>query len=977
MYTLQILDGGQTFLHTLGDRAATFGAAPGSSVQLRGERIDAQHVRFEPIEGGVRLTAIGEVLVNGERVRQVVLQLGDRIEVGDAVLVVGRTVARAAQPEDVLQNAVPRAPRRPPSKKRSNLLPLLGAAALAAVIVGFALGGDDRADVRGELAYVETLRASGQLADARQVMDRLEREWRDATDDRLERLAAQRQAVDAVDAASDQLLAQVRDPQGDRGYADWMKELQLLEARGSVEQRVAARKVRSQLKATIQQRDEERRALAAATNADATGESAGSGAQPRVELPGIDTAEIERFLGLGKFAQAFALVQASFEQATDAASVDALRVLEGTVRDAAARALAGVMAEASRREASDGPGAALAVLQAARDQFPSTQAFRSLAEEIDRLQGVSAAKASTAVASSKPVTSETPAQPGADAPAVPPPVSEASRMQTLAALRSRMDAVRAAEERSAFAEAARLLREAGEAVRDRDPEFADRLLGRADEAALLASWHGAVRDFVAAGKKVEVSMANGRSAQLLQGEGDALLARTADGDAALLWHEVAPAGLQVLSRQIGAAGDAALGAAALLYKQGDSAGAEAILARLLAASPAEQSRVDLVVARGRGESASDARYVLHKGKLVAARDLDIADRVKALSPKLSQALRNRDLAARDTFVSGVLAAGGIDVAALGKALWQQLVADRDKLATGSLGKQYDKMLAAREELDAARRHAKELIYDEARYFYPYKPPAVSAEKFAEYNKVQAEVDERVAAVRALWEGNKTKLRVPAELAGQLRDLDWLLQKLVQLDALPHGESFASALASVGWARGLPAGDTVDLQGFCRDRAEAEERQQWRRVEAFNAAIAAELSVAQRELLRHTNEYRAIFGHRPLAGTPSICAAAQGHADEMSKLGYFAHMSPVPEHKTPIDRMRKAGYQYGVSENIALCDGAMAAVGAWRRSSGHHRNMLEARHRELGAGGNGRYWVQNFGTGRDYESHPAWAGTAGK
>ena len=109
MYTLQILDSGQTFLHPIGERAVTFGAAPGAAVQLRGEGVDAQHVRFEPIDDGVRLTALGEVRVNGERVRQVVLQLGDRIELGDAVIVVGRTVVRAAKPEDVLRTPVARA----------------------------------------------------------------------------------------------------------------------------------------------------------------------------------------------------------------------------------------------------------------------------------------------------------------------------------------------------------------------------------------------------------------------------------------------------------------------------------------------------------------------------------------------------------------------------------------------------------------------------------------------------------------------------------------------------------------------------------------------------------------------------------------------------------------------------------------------------------------------------------------------------
>ena len=127
----------------------------------------------------------------------------------------------------------------------------------------------------------------------------------------------------------------------------------------------------------------------------------------------------------------------------------------------------------------------------------------------------------------------------------------------------------------------------------------------------------------------------------------------------------------------------------------------------------------------------------------------------------------------------------------------------------------------------------------------------------------------------------------------------------------------------------------------------------------------------RDQLRITNAYRAMFRHRPLALVPSVALAAQGHADEMSKLGYFSHTSPTPGRRTPVERMRLAGYTFGVTENIALVDGAQGAHDAWCRSSGHHRNLLNARHSELGIGANGRYWVQNFGSGATYTETEMW------
>ena len=107
-------------------------------------------------------------------------------------------------------------------------------------------------------------------------------------------------------------------------------------------------------------------------------------------------------------------------------------------------------------------------------------------------------------------------------------------------------------------------------------------------------------------------------------------------------------------------------------------------------------------------------------------------------------------------------------------------------------------------------------------------------------------------------------------------------------------------------------------------SERAQRVYWRQIREYNEAAKDDWSVAVTTLLRITNDYREMFGHRPLAAVKSACEASQGHADEMSKLGYFAHMSPTPGRKTPTDRMRLAGYTSGVSENIAMTGGALSS-----------------------------------------------------
>ncbi|MGC6487672.1 MAG: FHA domain-containing protein [Planctomycetota bacterium] len=982
MYTLQILDAGQTFLHALDARATTFGSGSDADVRLHEEGVELRHATLEPTGSGVQLEAAHDVVVNGVTTRAATLSLGDRVEIGKAVLVVGKTVARKAEPEDVLTRALPRTHRTPRRSARptASKTPKVVAALVALLVIGGVVAGvalrDGGAEAKGLVAMVDSLRERGKLAEAREESARLRGLWREAGDDRLARLDEADAALDAVDRARAQLRARVLDPAEDQTYAQWSRELRRLEERGRPDQRVAARKVRSRLRQLLTERRERVAAAPpveqAPKDAPAQAPETPEGATPPTSsvtaavasAQRVEQAELDRRCEQGKFAQALALVQAGFETADSAAEVARLRGAQSKVRVRAERAMATLLAEAARAEREGSIEHAVAVLQSARHDFPSEARFAALGNELARLEALELERQSAAagVAAAAPATASG-------------EVDQAARLQTLASLRSHMDKVRDADEAGDYARAAALLRDAAAAVRARDGEFADRLVTRAAESELLAGWNDAVVAAVAAGKELTTVDLAGRELQLLRIEGGRVVARSPDGDAPLDWFEVGADGMQRLATALRAKGRTALGLAALLYKNGEAEAAEAVLADVVREDAKRwRAKVDEVIARGRGEEASSVGYELRKGVFVSLRQVELEGLAKSVRGRLDAALRARDPNAADAFVAATVAEGALQREALGLAVRGAFDKRVEQVQRSALRKQVDKLTLERDALDEARDHAKELIFDSQKYFYPYKPPAVSGEKHAEYNRVQQEVDARVAALRAVWRGSKTKLKVSAKFGDQLARIDWLAEQQARLGALPKGESVATVLHPLAWARALEPGETLTLQTFALTPSERAQFETWRRVRAYNEAAKDEWPVAVTTLLRITNDYRVMFGHRPLAAVASACEGSQGHADEMSRLGYFAHMSPTPGRKTPTDRMRLAGYMFGVSENIAMTGGALSSHVAWCHSSGHHRNLLSPGHREIGIGANGRYWVQNFGSGDVHKSHPLYAAT---
>jgi uncharacterized protein YkwD len=106
-----------------------------------------------------------------------------------------------------------------------------------------------------------------------------------------------------------------------------------------------------------------------------------------------------------------------------------------------------------------------------------------------------------------------------------------------------------------------------------------------------------------------------------------------------------------------------------------------------------------------------------------------------------------------------------------------------------------------------------------------------------------------------------------------------------------------------------------------------------------------------------NRKRAENGESPLAISPKLQQAAEGHCEELIADDYFAHVSPSGE--TPVDRIRDTGYipntsdGYVIGENLAWGTYQLstpdAIVAAWFASPGHLANILETQYTETGVG----------------------------
>jgi len=108
-----------------------------------------------------------------------------------------------------------------------------------------------------------------------------------------------------------------------------------------------------------------------------------------------------------------------------------------------------------------------------------------------------------------------------------------------------------------------------------------------------------------------------------------------------------------------------------------------------------------------------------------------------------------------------------------------------------------------------------------------------------------------------------------------------------------------------------------------------------------------------------NRIRIAMGRPAVALDPKLGDASRTHSEDMRKLGFFSHESPLPGKRTFGERAAAAGTSAS-AENIAWGQSHGAgAIEAWWHSPGHHVNMMGG-HARTGLGRSETHWTQLFG-----------------
>ena len=116
---------------------------------------------------------------------------------------------------------------------------------------------------------------------------------------------------------------------------------------------------------------------------------------------------------------------------------------------------------------------------------------------------------------------------------------------------------------------------------------------------------------------------------------------------------------------------------------------------------------------------------------------------------------------------------------------------------------------------------------------------------------------------------------------------------------------------------------------------------------------AEASAIERRAFEQTNQIRAQHGLPPFEWDADVCRMARSHSENMSRLGFFSHVTP--DGMRMRDRARASGIlAYKVmGENIAYNQGyedpGAFAVERWMASEKHRANILSTEFRAMAIG----------------------------
>ena len=127
----------------------------------------------------------------------------------------------------------------------------------------------------------------------------------------------------------------------------------------------------------------------------------------------------------------------------------------------------------------------------------------------------------------------------------------------------------------------------------------------------------------------------------------------------------------------------------------------------------------------------------------------------------------------------------------------------------------------------------------------------------------------------------------------------------------------------------------------------------------NVPLEAKLDPEEAAGLRELNRILLLLGASPVRIDTALCEAARDHSNDMARLGFFGHDSPVPGKASPWDRAKRAGTSANAENINAGVDTGAGAIASWWHSPGHFKNMLSP-HRRAGLGRHGNLWTLMLG-----------------
>ncbi|MFT5522965.1 MAG: hypothetical protein ACI9G1_000381 [Pirellulaceae bacterium] len=125
---------------------------------------------------------------------------------------------------------------------------------------------------------------------------------------------------------------------------------------------------------------------------------------------------------------------------------------------------------------------------------------------------------------------------------------------------------------------------------------------------------------------------------------------------------------------------------------------------------------------------------------------------------------------------------------------------------------------------------------------------------------------------------------------------------------------------------------------------------------IGANLAPEIAAGIVEL----NQARMMLGLDPLRIDPKLCAAAEGHSNDMVAYDFFEHESLVPGKRNFTDRAKLEGTTASGENIYRGSTQPSSALKGWYYSPPHHKNMFSDKHERVGLGRKDNRWTLMFG-----------------